>query len=74
MSTDTRSRIQKILQKNFANLDPAENIVRQLSSIDLVTLVSYLEDEFKITVHAVEFDQEIFASIEGLTQFIDDKM
>ena len=74
MTTDTRARIQKVLQKHFAGLNFSESIARQLSSIDLVTLVSYLEDEFKITVHAVEFDQDIFASIEGITAFVDSKL
>jgi acyl carrier protein len=73
MTTDTRDRIQKVLQKNFAGLDLSESIARQLSSIDLVTLVSYLEDEFKITVHAVEFDQDIFSTVEGMTNFVDEK-
>lgn len=74
MNGETKTRIEKILNKNFANLNLSENIVRQLTSIDLVTLVSYLEDEFKIVIHAVEFDQEMFASVDKLTAFIDFKL
>lgn len=74
MNGEIRARIEKVLNKNFANLNLNENIVRQLTSIDLVSLVSYLEDEFKIIIHAVEFDQEMFSSADKLTTFIEFKL
>jgi acyl carrier protein len=74
MSTDTQERVHKVLAANFAGLDSKSPIYKQLSSIDLVSLISYLESEFNISIHAIEYDQSFFETEETIARFVAGKL
>jgi methoxymalonate biosynthesis acyl carrier protein len=77
-NTDVRAAIRGWLQENVtggrgvADDEPLiENGV--MTSLQTVELVTYLEDEFGITVEDDEFDEENFGSVEAIATLVEGK-
>jgi methoxymalonate biosynthesis acyl carrier protein len=77
-NTDARAAIRGWLQENVtggrdvADDEPLiENGV--MTSLQTVELVTYLEDEFGITVEDDEFDEENFGSVEAIAALVEGK-
>ncbi len=77
-NTDARATIRGWLQENVtggrdvANDEPLiENGV--MTSLQTVELVTFLEDEFGITVEDDEFDEENFGSVDAIAALVEGK-
>ena len=77
-NTDVRAAIRGWLQENVtggrgvADDEPLiENGV--MTSLQTVELVTYLEDEFGITVEDDEFDEENFGSVDAIATLVEGK-
>ncbi|HEV2094381.1 MAG TPA: phosphopantetheine-binding protein [Rubrobacter sp.] len=77
-NTDARAAIRGWLQENVtggrdvANDEPLiENGV--MTSLQTVELVTFLEDEFSITVEDEEFDEENFGSVDAIAALVEGK-
>ena len=77
-NTDVRAAIRGWLQDNVtggrgvADDEPLiENGV--MTSLQTVELVTYLEDEFGITVEDDEFDEENFGSVDAIATLVEGK-
>ena len=77
-NTDVRAAIRGWLQENVtggravADDEPLiENGV--MTSLQTVELVTFLEDEFGITVEDEEFDEENFGSVEAIAALVEGK-
>ena len=75
---DARAAIRGWLQQNVtggrdvANDEPLiENGV--MTSLQTVEMVTFLEDEFGITVEDEEFDEENFASVDSIAKLVEGK-
>ena len=75
---DARAAIRGWLQQNVtggrdvANDEPLiENGV--MTSLQTVEMVTYLEDEFGITIEDEEFDEENFASVDSIATLVEGK-
>lgn len=61
------------LRVTFPDVDWSKNLLLQLSSISVVTLVVEVESHFKIEIHPMEVNQENFASFDSMMSFINKK-
>ena len=75
---DARAAIRGWLQQNVtggrdvANDEPLiENGV--MTSLQTVEMVTFLEDEFGVTIEDEEFDEENFASVDSIATLVEGK-
>ena len=75
MNSNTTERILAILKKvkPTKDLSGIENIIEggYLDSFELLGLISYLTDEFNISIEIDEMVPENFNSVEAIAQMID---
>lgn len=74
MTVDVSTSLKSLLSDTITGFDPNAPLWKQLNSIQLVEFVTKMESHFKIKVHAVEFDEENFRTLESLTSFIERKL
>lgn len=74
MGADVPTSLKALLADTITGFDPNAPLWKQLNSIQLVEFVTKLESHFKIQVHAVEFDEENFRTLESLTAFVERKL
>ena len=77
-NTDARAAIRGWLQENVTGgRDVANDELlienRVMTSLQTVELVTFLEDEFAITVEDDEFDEENFGSVDAIAALVEGK-
>ena len=77
-NTDARAAIRGWLQENVTGGRDVANdelLIENgvMTSLQTVELVTFLEDEFGITVEDEEFDEENFGSIEAISELVASK-
>ena len=77
-NTDTRAAIRGWLQENVTGGRDVANdelLIENgvMTSLQTVELVTFLEDEFGITVEDDEFDEENFGSVDAIAALVEGK-
>jgi acyl carrier protein len=77
-NTDARAAIRGWLQENVTGGRDVANdelLVEKgvMTSLQTVELVTFLEDEFGITVEDDEFDEENFGSVDAIAALVEGK-
>ena len=77
-NTDARAAIRGWLQENVTggrNVANDELLIENgvMTSLQTVELVTFLEDEFGITVEDDEFDEENFGSVDAIAALVEGK-
>jgi len=77
-NTDARAAIRGWLQENVTGGRDVANdelLIENgvMTSLQTVELVTFLEDEFGITVEDEEFDEENFGSVEAIAALVEGK-
>jgi methoxymalonate biosynthesis acyl carrier protein len=77
-NTDARAAIRGWLQENVTGGRDVANdelLIENgvMTSLQTVELVTFLEDEFGITVEDDEFDEENFGSVEAIAALVEGK-
>lgn len=63
----------KILSR-FPNLDSKSSLHEQLTSIEIVDLLSFVEKEFDIEIASIEYSVDLLESFGSLEKFVRSKM
>ena len=77
-NTDARAAIRGWLQENVTggrDVSNDELLIENgvMTSLQTVELVTFLEDEFGITVEDDEFDEENFGSVDAIAALVEGK-
>ena len=77
-NTDARAAIRGWLQENVTggrDVANEELLIENgvMTSLQTVELVTFLEDEFGITVEDEEFDEENFGSVDAIAALVEGK-
>ena len=77
-NTDARAAIRGWLQENVTggrDVANEELLIENgvMTSLQTVELVTFLEDEFGITVEDEEFDEENFGSVDAIATLVEGK-
>ncbi len=77
-NTDARAAIRGWLQENVTGGRDVANdelLIEngEMTSLQTVELVTFLEDEFGITVEDDEFDEENFGSVDAIAALVEGK-
>lgn len=77
MNTEhAEQNIRAFLKERFAGYDDtlasSESLEGVVDSLGLFELVSFLEDEFSLTIPNTEFSPQLFESIDGILKVIDE--
>lgn len=77
-NTDARAAIRGWLQENVTggrDVGNDELLIENgvMTSLQTVELVTFLEDEFGITVEDEEFDEENFGSVDAIAALVEGK-
>lgn len=57
-------------KRGMAKLDTAHNLWREVSSLSMLELVSYVETKFGVTVRPIDFAPQNFSSISAIARFV----
>jgi acyl carrier protein len=71
---DIRQRIIRLIEKQMADFDPAYSLAEQLDSLQLFTLMSFIEEEFGIHFLALELRNENISELDKLTALVASKL
>ena len=77
MPPDEReTRIRKFLKERFKNYEdeigPADSLEGVVDSLGLFDLVSFLEEEFGLSIPNEEFSPQRFSTLEGILQVVEE--
>ena len=61
------------LNEIFPDVDWSQDLLSQLSSISVVTLIVEIEKYFKVEIHPMEVSPDNFASLSAMNSFIEKK-
>jgi acyl carrier protein len=56
--------------RGAARIASAQNLWREINSLTLLELVTYVEQKFAITVRPIDFAPQNFSSIDAIAQFV----
>jgi len=67
-------KIADLIAKEFEPAGAEQNLFKRLTSLEVVLLVTKLEEMFKVSIEPIEVDDRNFASVASLTKFIATKI
>lgn len=70
MSEPSIENIKSTVLGQFPHLRDGDSIHAQLTSIEIVELVSLVEETFSIHIHPIEFSPVAFASYESIAALV----
>jgi acyl carrier protein len=73
MSDNVRAEIHQIFVDHFFEPEAQRPLLDQLSSLELVHLVTELEKRFKVSIGALEINESSFKDFQSLAEFIQRK-
>ena len=65
--------VRELIEKQFANFDPEDELLRQLDSLQLMNMVTEVEREFKISIPGILLTHDNLRSIDSLVDLIEDR-
>lgn len=67
---EIRGRLNQFLVDQLGQFDPEKPLWRQVDSLQLLTLITRIEEEFQIKIYSIEATGPAFQSLDGMTQLL----
>ncbi len=64
-------RLNQIFKDVYPNLNPNENVLRQIDSLSLVDFILRIESEFGVEIRPNEINDRNFASFRAISEWIE---
>jgi acyl carrier protein len=66
----TRKEVHELIAGHFS-VNEDSHLMEQISSLEIIALVDYLEKKFSIAIEPIEVDRRNFSSLTTLAEFVE---